>query len=197
MNVRMVYILGFLLLFLGSVLTATYSPASCGGLACMLPSSIVFDANLNSTPELASSGGGFVFTSDYSLDISKFAVVLNSSTGASFNIKNGTLVIETGSLRNLTIIYHNGTLEIRGEEREKKSANLQRLVFRKGLEVNSLTVYGDPREYLDFEYCSEHFDELKKECEGSGSPDYQLYSGFVLMVSGLTLFGLGLLRGSS
>jgi hypothetical protein len=197
MDRKTVYVLGFLLLSLGAVLAATYSPANCGGLACMLPSSVLFDANLNTTPKLTSSGGDFVFTSNYSLNVSRFVVVLDSPAGTSFHIENDALVLESGPLKNLTFIYSNGTLEIRGDERRKKPVNLRRLIFRKGLKVESLTVYGDPREYLDFEYCSKHFDELKRECEESGSPAYQLYSGLLLMVFGLAVFGFGMLRGSS
>jgi hypothetical protein len=197
MDRKTIYALGFLLFSLGAILTATYSPANCGGMACMLPSSVAFDANLNTTPKLTSSGGGFVFTSDYPLNLTEFAVVLNSPKGVSFYTENNTLIFERGSLKNLTFIYCNGTLEIRGDEQEEKPVNLRHLVFRKGLELKSLTVYSDPKEYLDFAYCTEHFDELKKECEKSGSPDYQLYSGFVLMVSGLALFGFGLLRRGS
>ena len=133
------------------------------------------------------AGGYFVFLNDYFLPLKEFHIEVSGPIG--FKVTNWLNIFPAEDFRTYEMTYTNGTLQALDVIYRKQAEGI---FVRNGTRIREMTVYDDPAAYKEFKHCTEHYEEIVKACQESGSPEYQLPAGVGLMLAGIALFAYGM-----
>lgn len=158
----------------------------CGGNLTVYTVNTYF-SNITPPNVTYDENGHVVFLSDYPVPLREFYLRVSGPIG--FNVKAMLNLFPAENLRTYEITYSNGTLHA-GDVLYR--GHLAGILVKKGTKVGKMVVYDDPKGYMEFKNCTEHYNETMRSCKESGSPRYRLTLGLGLMLGGIVLFAYGM-----